>query len=58
MWFYLAVTADATTFMLMKHDCVGDENGWRAFTRKISECEDADSFDFGGLACSTAAQSF
>ena len=64
VWCHLALTRGALTLMLMRQDCVsdggiGDRNkGLEAFSREISECGDAESGDFGGTACSTAAQRF
>ena len=61
VWCHLALTLDATTLMLMRHDCVGDDaigdgaKAWKFLQKKISECGDADSGDFGCTACSTAA---
>ena len=34
------------------------EQRLEAFAREISECGDADSGDFSGTACSTAARGF
>ena len=63
VWCHLALTLDATTLMLTRHDCVGDDGigdrwskGVEAFAREISECGDADGGDSGGTACSTAAR--
>ena len=56
-------TLDATTLMLMRHDCVGDDGigdgakAWKLL-QEVLECGDADSGDFGGTACSTAARGF
>ena len=36
VWCHLAPTLDATTLVLMRHDCVG--KGLEAFAREISEC--------------------
>ena len=63
VWCHLALTLDATTLMLMRHDCVGDDGigdgakAWKLL-QEISECGDADSGDFSGTACSTAARGF
>ena len=63
LWCHLALTLDATTLMLMRHDCVGDDGigdgakAWKLL-QEISECGDADSGDFSGTACSTAARGF
>ena len=63
VWCHLALTLDATTLKLMRHDCVEDEGiadsakSWRwskgleDFVREISECGDADS---GGLVAQLA----
>ena len=62
VWCHLALTLDATTLMLMRHDCVGDKQhrrwnkGLEAFAREISECGDCDNGDFGDTACSNAAR--
>ena len=50
VWCHLALTLDATTLMLMRHDCVGDDgigDGAKAeaFAREISVSGDADSGD-------------
>ena len=61
MWCHLALTLDATTLMLMKHDSVGDDgigDGAKAskLLQEISECGDEDNGDFGGTACSNASR--
>ena len=59
--YHLALTLDATTLMLMRHDCLGDDGfrdgakAWKLL-QEISECGDADSGDFSGTAFSTAAR--
>ena len=63
VWCHLALTLEATTLMLMRHDCVGDDGigdiakAWKHL-KEISDCGDADSGDFSGTACSTAARGF
>ena len=61
VWCHMALTLDATTLMLMRHDSGGDDgigDGAKAgkFLHEVSEFGDADSGDFGGTACSTAAR--
>ena len=62
VWCHVALNIDATTLMPIRHDCVGDDGigdgakAWKLFAREVSECGDADSGDFGGTACSTAAR--
>ena len=61
VWCHLALTLDAATLMLMRHDCVVDD-GIRDGAKSLKllqerfQCGDADSGDFGGTACSTAAR--
>ena len=63
VWYHLALIQVATTLMLMRHHCVGDDgigNGAKFgnFCNKISKCGGADGGGVGGRACSTAAQNF
>ena len=61
VWCPMALTLDASTVMLMRHDCLGDDGigdgakAWMLLQERFCECGDADSGHFGGTACSTAA---
>ena len=62
-WCHLALTLDATTLMLMTHDCVGDDGigdgakAWKLLQERF-QSGDAHSGDFSGTACSTATREF
>ena len=65
VWCHLALTLDATTLMLMRHDCVEKmmalemEQRLGSFCKRdFRVCGDTDSGDFSGTACSTAARGF
>ena len=61
VWCHLALTLDATTLMLMRHDCVGDDGigdgakAWKLLQERF-QCGDANSGDFACTACSTSAR--
>ena len=61
VWCHLALTLDATTVVLMRHDCVEDDGirdgakAWKILQERF-ELGEADSGDFGSTACSTTAR--
>ena len=63
VWCHLALTLDATTLMLMRHDCVGDDgigDGAKAskLLQERFQSVETPTADFSGTACSTAARGF